>query len=96
MTLPVPGVTILPGAMTDDVSVLELPVDPNVLPVELAWLPKILVNSPPHNIIPTVDSSRQVSSCLLRAESKKCELEVQIIYQLDILHMQQNNWTCCF
>jgi hypothetical protein len=28
--LPVPGVTILPGAKKDDITVLELPVDPNV------------------------------------------------------------------
>jgi hypothetical protein len=36
LTLPVPGVTILPGAKKDDITVLELPVDPNVLPVDLA------------------------------------------------------------
>jgi hypothetical protein len=42
------------GAKTDDVSVLNLPVNPNVLPVDLAGLPKILANAPLHSIIPAV------------------------------------------
>ena len=90
--MPVPGVRILPGAKTDDVSVLNLPVNPNVLPVDLAGLPKILANAPLHSIIPAVDSSRQVSSCLLRAESKNTDRTYCMFYIIRYLSDGGRQW----